>query len=332
MKFVFLNILFFISSFCHAQNIITNPSFESTSGPVSCSMANFSQVSNWKDLGSADHYSITCPVFPGSCSLPVNWAGVLYPKDGDKVSAIGMSPDFNVGCEYIYQELSQPLKKDYIYCMEYYVTRADDCEWAVRDIDAWFSSSLPLIDSSTFKLIADPQIRNYTGIITDTIDWVLVSDTFIAKGSEEYVTIGNFTMGANVNYSHPGTSNPNPLSNRVYYFIDKVSLYVCDSIVKPEPPNPPNNSEYFIPNVFTPNADNVNDTFKIELGEATTIDFKLYNRWGNLIYETNQETILWDGRTTSGEPCSEGVYFYTLKYVDVNGESQSKNGYVSLFR
>ena len=91
-------------------------------------------------------------------------------------------------------------------------------------------------------------------------------------------------------------------------------------------------TELIIPNTFTPNADDVNDTFKIELGEVTNIDFKLYNRWGNLIYETSNKTILWDGRTTSGESCTQGVYFYTLKYTDVNAEQQTRNGYVSLFR
>ena len=93
----------------------------------------------------------------------------------------------------------------------------------------------------------------------------------------------------------------------------------------------------FIPNVFTPNRDDVNDTFKIELYSATNVSFTIHNRWGNLIHSVPEalegtNTIIWDGRTTSGEPCSEGVYFYTLKYTDANGEQQAKNGYVSLFR
>lgn len=66
------------------------------------------------------------------------------------------------------------------------------------------------------------------------------------------------------------------------------------------------------------------------------MSFTIYNRWGNLIHSNNetdkQNVLLWDGRTTSGELCREGVYFYTLTYTDTNGEPQSLKGYLSLFR
>jgi flagellar hook assembly protein FlgD len=42
--------------------------------------------------------------------------------------------------------------------------------------------------------------------------------------------------------------------------------------------------------------------------------------------------ITWDGRTTSGEPCSDGVYFYVLNYANSKGEQQNKKGYISLFK
>ena len=90
-----------------------------------------------------------------------------------------------------------------------------------------------------------------------------------------------------------------------------------------------------IPNVFTPNGDNVNDTFTFKIN-GTLTDFNIYNRWGLEIHQSTisnqQSTILWDGRTTSGEACSEGVYFYTLQYTDEKGNTQKKNGYVSLFK
>ena len=89
-----------------------------------------------------------------------------------------------------------------------------------------------------------------------------------------------------------------------------------------------------IPNVFTPNGDGINDVFSFTFSGVLT-NFSLYNRWGNFIQTTNNQshtTILWDGRTTSGEACSEGVYFYTLEYKDSKGDVVKKNGYVSLLR
>lgn len=92
-------------------------------------------------------------------------------------------------------------------------------------------------------------------------------------------------------------------------------------------------TEPIIPNVFTPNADNINDYWQITLptgAKLTTLE--VYNRWGNSIFTCTDTAKPWFGRTTSGEPCSEGVYFYTLKYTDAKGEEQKMNGYISLFR
>lgn len=78
--------------------------------------------------------------------------------------------------------------------------------------------------------------------------------------------------------------------------------------------------EIFIPNVFTPNNDANNDVFKI-YGDMSTIallDFKVFNRWGEKVYDTGDIEFAWDG-TYKGELVDRGVYTYTLKIVYVNG-------------
>jgi gliding motility-associated-like protein len=102
----------------------------------------------------------------------------------------------------------------------------------------------------------------------------------------------------------------------------------CEPIVVVEP---------IIPNVFTPNNDSINDVWRFSLGKGNTLkDMSIFNRWGNLIYQkTNnlsQTTVLWDGRTTSGEETPSGVYFYVLQYTDANGEEHKKNGYITLIK
>lgn len=92
-----------------------------------------------------------------------------------------------------------------------------------------------------------------------------------------------------------------------------------------------------VPNTFTPNNDGVNDSWQFSLGDGAILNgINIYNRWGNLIHQTTNNssptTVLWDGRTTAGEPCSEGVYFYVIKYADAKGEEQNLKGYISLFR
>jgi gliding motility-associated-like protein len=67
---------------------------------------------------------------------------------------------------------------------------------------------------------------------------------------------------------------------------------------------------YEIPNVFTPNGDNFNDKLVAKIsGLVEKIDMKIFNRYGMLVFETNQPRINWDG-TYKGELVSPGVYFY----------------------
>ena len=91
-----------------------------------------------------------------------------------------------------------------------------------------------------------------------------------------------------------------------------------------------------IPNVFTPNEDGRNDTFKINLPVGSVLkEFNVYNRWGNVVHSTEphgQTVLLWDGRTTAGEACSAGVYYYVLQYQDADGGLQKRNGFISLIK
>jgi gliding motility-associated-like protein len=90
-------------------------------------------------------------------------------------------------------------------------------------------------------------------------------------------------------------------------------------------------SNIIMPNVFTPNFDSINDVFKPRLDEITEMGFSIYNRYGNLIFETNRLNGFWDGRTTSGEPCSDGVYFCVLTATGIDGKKYKEKTFVQLF-
>ncbi len=69
---------------------------------------------------------------------------------------------------------------------------------------------------------------------------------------------------------------------------------------------------YELPNVFTPNGDGQNDLFiPLPYRYIKDIDIKIYNRWGQLIFETTNPDILWDGKNKNTKKiCSDGTYFY----------------------
>ncbi|MBI2722785.1 MAG: gliding motility-associated C-terminal domain-containing protein [Bacteroidetes bacterium] len=101
--------------------------------------------------------------------------------------------------------------------------------------------------------------------------------------------------------------------------------------------------EVVIPDIFTPNNDNINDEWKIKLPNGFKLKtVTVYNRWGTLVYSIDDEVlnsanskirvVRWDGRTTSGLECSEGVYFYVIHYTDKNGILYKKKGNLTLIR
>jgi gliding motility-associated-like protein len=72
---------------------------------------------------------------------------------------------------------------------------------------------------------------------------------------------------------------------------------------------------YFLPNTFSPNQDGSNDLFRpFPYKFVEDVDFKIFNRWGNLVFETTDPDIGWDGTyTETGDICSDGVYYYTIQ-------------------
>jgi gliding motility-associated-like protein len=70
---------------------------------------------------------------------------------------------------------------------------------------------------------------------------------------------------------------------------------------------------YDLPNIFTPNGDNVNDllTPLPNYRFVKDIEIKIYDRWGLLMFETTDINIRWDGTNKANkQPCVSGTYFY----------------------
>lgn len=91
-------------------------------------------------------------------------------------------------------------------------------------------------------------------------------------------------------------------------------------------------SSILFPNVFSPNRDGENDGFYFPNKGVTEINWQVYNRWGNLIFESNQLDQVWDGKTNAGKDCSEGTYYYILNYKMKEKDWENAKGYVTLLR
>lgn len=88
----------------------------------------------------------------------------------------------------------------------------------------------------------------------------------------------------------------------------------------------------WIPNAFSPNGDGENDVFRIFGKSIKTIDFQIFNRWGELVFFTNDPNIGWDG-TYKGEMMNPGAYVYVVKATFINDlESRREKGSLVLIR
>ena len=89
---------------------------------------------------------------------------------------------------------------------------------------------------------------------------------------------------------------------------------------------------YYIPNAFTPNGDGLNDVFRaIPPGIASTEYFRIFNRWGQMIFETHDYLKGWDG-SYIGKPQPAGAYVWIIKGVDKFGKTVQMRGTVMLIR
>ena len=92
-------------------------------------------------------------------------------------------------------------------------------------------------------------------------------------------------------------------------------------------------SVIFIPNVFTPNGDMVNDTFEIIIQNGKVERGWIFNRWGNVICTFSPTQLKWDGKDErTGIPVLDGVYTYVVYFNPANTVKELYQGFVTVFK
>jgi gliding motility-associated-like protein len=274
---------------------------------------------NW---GSSDYYNL-CAISTNA-GIPSNFVGFQNPFYGDAYAGFLLiyndiiSPNYK---EYIEIELENFLQKDMKYCLEFYYSLAEwghDTSYYPLEIGALLTDTVVYRLSGVGtnqpqNINTIPQVKQKLPAIKDTLNWIKVSGTFIAKGGERFLTIGNF-------------QTTDTLQNKnVYVYIDDVKLYYCG----PDTTQPPVVDSLIIPNIFTPNADGYNDKFEYKNQEQWNFETQVFNRWGDLVFD-NKSSENWDGYY-KGNKVSAGVYFYIIKAQAIKtGEVRVYKGHVTV--
>jgi gliding motility-associated-like protein len=92
------------------------------------------------------------------------------------------------------------------------------------------------------------------------------------------------------------------------------------------------NPQIFVPSAFTPNGDGKNDVFRpIAVGITNIEYFRVYNRWGQLVFSTTTNESGWDGRI-AGKDQGSGTFVWVVKATDFTGKAVFAKGTVTLIR
>ena len=241
-KFLFVILLCcsvpFVYNKAFSQNLVKNHSFESA----------------WSCPEDYNGYAVKYP-FPEwinpnngtpdlmhACSVmragvPENFAGYMYPYDGGAYAGIILREMFDdslkvykgVSREYLQTKLTEPLKKNTLYCVKFYYVNAKKSMYSVDALGITLTVN-QIKAKNADRILQRPQITNRPGHIMDNMDdWTEFCGYYRARGGENYLTIGNFWDNSTTQY----VTNKNEYSDSAffyaYYLIDNVSVFEIES-------------------------------------------------------------------------------------------------------
>ncbi len=243
MRFLFLVFAcanLFCTGLSYGQfNFVLNPSFElSDTCPYQGNTPSF--FTNWDTLkagggGGPDTYS--------NCnsgiilSTPNQYESYQVPRSGGNYVNFGffyrqLPPNINdtnyTQREYIQTRLKQKLTVGKSYCIKYYVSLWANCRYAIDELGAYLDDGA--IHANYYKpAYINPQVKSPNGVFyTDTVNWLPVYGNFVADGTEEYLTIGNFKSEIATDFIIWNNATATTVRIIASYYIDDVSVIESD--------------------------------------------------------------------------------------------------------
>lgn len=182
-------------------------------------------------------------------------------------------------------------------CSPYEVTFGNDSENAVEytwNVGSGFEALSPSKDGRTITFYETTTIYLVAQLNPNCKDTASVTIEIVACGC-----------------TNPDAFNYDPLA-----VVDDGSCILPNPIVSP-------------PNVFTPNGDGANDQYTVLTLNVKTIEFNIFNRWGNIVYSSSTLPLVWDGKS-DGTAVSDGTYFYMYKAKSFKDEEIEGHGFIQL--
>ena len=349
-----ISVLILCASPLFAQ--LSNGSFESfTSLPNA--LGQFNKVDNWSNASSnsssPDYYHHHGM---GDVDLPNSLGATVNAWDGDGVMGfIAAGTPNSDKREYLSTSFEYPLTVGKQYLMSFrltngFITSNSFMGYGVNHFGVAMTTAEPMqVEDSPMFLNTQFEIDS---VFFDR-DWQLVSFIFTPDAAFTHMTVGVFTDDDNLNFEAHESS-----AQLAYYFVDDFFLMelpddydptLADQnkgddggsstggVIEDDGDAGPGKEPFFIPNAFTPNSDGDNDFFvpiTYYNGVLDEYRFEVFDRWGNMIFATEELNTGWDGNF-QGTPLETGVYVLNITYNEIKGEQKfvrNFNGSVNLIR
>ncbi len=179
---------------------------------------------------------------------------------------------------------------------------------------------------TTVKQVVVEEFRPFAG--NDTIIVKGENIQFLASGGIQYAWSPGTYLNDTGIYNPFGTY---PDTGTFYYSLRVASAYGCvgNDTIKVQVVGSPS---FFVPTAFSPNGDGKNDFFRpTAIGFKELAYFRVYSRWGELVYSGGNFETGWDG-TYKGKQCEIGTYYWEICFLDRFGKKGYSKGDVTLVR
>ena len=204
---------------------------------------------------------------------------------------------------------------------------------------------------SVYVDVENPPIAEFSPIVAQGCSPLVIDFTNTSQNTDAYTWVwGDFSANSNdVNPSHTFTSSSNVM---LIAFApgDCSDTAYASIIVEPCGCTDPSATNYnsiatiddgscifpiptvIAPNVFTPNGDEINDVYSLEVTNAINVHLVILNRWGNVVFDQQGLNPVWNGTAPSGNKVQEGTYFYkyVVTGVDETVDSLEGHGFIQV--
>lgn len=241
-----------------------------------------------------------------------------------RITGIYTDTVYRNNCPDTVKELNLVAKPILSSILEFKICNGDSIFWN----GSFFKTDTLLYDTITRPSDCDSIVITSVFVAKNPID---IKDTAYYCDNYTSVDAGNFPS---LLWSNGSTSRFLNVNTEGYYWLEVTDTNNCkfkDSVLVIERCDP----VIFVPTAFTPNNDGVNDTFSISTYNIYHIKFIIFDRWGEILFETENPFFAWDGKYRDAALPTE-AYHWLANFSGINREGrivkQTQRGMIMLIR